>query len=206
MSNDTVSFLFLITIFFNCFLSTNTYSQILLPTQLHRISSPLTCPAPDPSLYYQPVIGIVTHPGDGASGRLSNATDASYIAASYVKFVEAAGARVVPLIYTDPEEILLKVSLSIYWVATMKWFVVIVMSILISSYLSRILFWLTKCTVRDYCGILIHWWIIVATRHTFKDRNDNAPLVYCMFASNFGEVKLLLCVWAATSNKRLTKW
>lgn len=115
MSNDAVSFLFLITVFFfNCFLSTNSYSEILLPTQLHRISSPVTCPAPDPNLYYQPVIGIVSHPGDGASGRLSNATDASYIAASYVKFVEAAGARVVPLIYTEPEEILLKVSLSIY--------------------------------------------------------------------------------------------
>ena len=109
MSNDTVLFLFLVTIFF-----TNSYSEILLPTELHRLSSPVTCPAPDPSLYYQPVIGIVSHPGDGASGRLSNATDASYIAASYVKFVEAAGARVVPLIYTEPEEILLKVSLSIY--------------------------------------------------------------------------------------------
>ncbi|AES66557.1 putative gamma-glutamyl hydrolase [Medicago truncatula] len=108
MSNDAVSFLFLITIFFGCFLSTDSYSEILLPTQLHRISSPVTCPAPDPNLYYQPVIGIVSHPGDGASGRLSNATDASYIAASYVKFVEAAGARVVPLIYTEPEEILLK--------------------------------------------------------------------------------------------------
>ncbi|CAA7397512.1 unnamed protein product [Spirodela intermedia] len=64
------------------------------------------CPFPDPSLYYRPVIGILSHPGDGASGRLSNATDASYIAASYVKFVESAGARVIPLIFNEPREII----------------------------------------------------------------------------------------------------
>ncbi|KAJ9562793.1 hypothetical protein OSB04_007953 [Centaurea solstitialis] len=65
-----------------------------------------TCPALDPRLNYRPVIGILSHPGDGASGRLSNATDASYIAASYVKFVESAGARVIPLIYNEPPEVL----------------------------------------------------------------------------------------------------
>ncbi|KAK0601489.1 hypothetical protein LWI29_024763 [Acer saccharum] len=64
------------------------------------------CPSPHANLNYRPVIGILSHPGDGASGRLSNATDASYIAASYVKFVESAGARVIPLIYNEPEEIL----------------------------------------------------------------------------------------------------
>ncbi|MQL81011.1 hypothetical protein Taro_013456 [Colocasia esculenta] len=64
------------------------------------------CPVPDPCLYYRPVIGILTHPGDGASGRLSNATNASYIAASYVKFVESAGARVIPLIYDEPRKVL----------------------------------------------------------------------------------------------------
>jgi gamma-glutamyl hydrolase len=56
------------------------------------------------------VIGILSHPGDGASGRLSNATNASYIAASYVKFVESAGARVIPLIYNEPPEILFEVT------------------------------------------------------------------------------------------------
>ncbi|XP_072953817.1 gamma-glutamyl hydrolase 2-like isoform X2 [Typha angustifolia] len=66
-----------------------------------------TCASPDPSLYYYPVIGIVSHPGDGASGRLSNATNASNIPASYVKFVESAGARVIPLIFNEPEEVLL---------------------------------------------------------------------------------------------------
>ena len=68
-----------------------------------------TCPSPNPNLYYRPVIGIVTHPGDGASGRLSNATNASSIAASYVKFVESAGARVIPLIYNESPQTLLKV-------------------------------------------------------------------------------------------------
>ncbi|RZC54360.1 hypothetical protein C5167_013219 [Papaver somniferum] len=52
-----------------------------------------SCIAPDSSLYYRPVIGILTHPGDGASGRLNNDKNASYIAASYVKFIESAGAR-----------------------------------------------------------------------------------------------------------------
>jgi gamma-glutamyl hydrolase len=115
MTNDVVLFLFFITIF-HYFHSANSRSEILLPSQLNRnslISSPVSCPAPDPNLYYQPVIGILSHPGDGASGRLSNATDASYIAASYVKFVEAAGARVVPLIYTEPWKKLLEVSIAI---------------------------------------------------------------------------------------------
>ncbi|KAJ8556085.1 hypothetical protein K7X08_022843 [Anisodus acutangulus] len=64
------------------------------------------CPSTDPTLNYRPVIGIVSHPGDGASGRLNNASDVSYIAASYVKFVEMAGARVIPIIYTEPPEII----------------------------------------------------------------------------------------------------
>ncbi|XP_078439081.1 gamma-glutamyl hydrolase 2-like [Wolffia australiana] len=64
------------------------------------------CSIADPSLYHRPVIGILSHPGDGASGRLSNATNGSYIAASYVKFVKAAGARVVPLIFNEPRKIL----------------------------------------------------------------------------------------------------
>ncbi|KAL4619784.1 hypothetical protein ACB098_06G074100 [Castanea mollissima] len=84
-------------------------STILLPTQNHQLGladSTTTCIAPDPNLNYRPVIGILSHPGDGASGRLSNATNASYIAASYVKFVESAGARVIPLIYNEPSHIL----------------------------------------------------------------------------------------------------
>ncbi|XP_054814424.1 gamma-glutamyl hydrolase 2-like isoform X2 [Prosopis cineraria] len=84
--------------------SAEAHYGILLPSQ--RSSS--ACPAPDPDFYYRPVIGIVSHPGDGASGSLTNVTNASYIAASYVKFVESAGARVIPLIYTEPSERLLK--------------------------------------------------------------------------------------------------
>ncbi|KAI3860169.1 hypothetical protein MKW92_014252 [Papaver armeniacum] len=57
-------------------------------------------------LYYRPVIGILSHPGDGASGRLNKDKNASYIAASYVKFIESAGARVIPFIYNEPKEIL----------------------------------------------------------------------------------------------------
>ncbi|XP_050371093.1 gamma-glutamyl hydrolase 2-like [Argentina anserina] len=80
---------------------------ILLPSQLDTSdSSPQRCSAPDPKLNYRPVIGILSHPGDGASGRLSNVTGTSYIAASYVKFVESAGARVIPLIYTEPSDVL----------------------------------------------------------------------------------------------------
>ncbi|XP_066366556.1 gamma-glutamyl hydrolase 2-like isoform X2 [Miscanthus floridulus] len=68
----------------------------------------VACAAPDPAVYDRPVIGIVSHPGDGAGGRISNTTATSYISASYVKFVEAAGARVIPLIYNEPEERLLE--------------------------------------------------------------------------------------------------
>ncbi|KDP46038.1 hypothetical protein JCGZ_13484 [Jatropha curcas] len=84
------------------------HSNILLPSQIDdESSSPVPrCPAPDPKLNYRPVIGILSHPGDGASRRLNNATNASYIAASYVKFVESAGARVIPLIYNEPPEVL----------------------------------------------------------------------------------------------------
>ncbi|XP_059284202.1 gamma-glutamyl hydrolase 2-like isoform X1 [Lycium ferocissimum] len=78
---------------------TTTETQLLFDTQQ-------SCPAPDSTLNYRPVIGIVSHPGDGATGRLSNATNVSYIAASYVKFAEMAGATVIPLLYTEPSQIL----------------------------------------------------------------------------------------------------
>lgn len=83
--------------------------SIELPTDHHegrpflfKPQSPVSCPVADPSLNYRPVIGILTHPGDGASGRLNNRTGVTNIPASYVKFVESAGARVIPLIHTDP--------------------------------------------------------------------------------------------------------
>ncbi|KAF9666690.1 hypothetical protein SADUNF_Sadunf16G0255000 [Salix dunnii] len=87
--------------------ATTTSPSILLPNKLADDSpSAPRCTASDINLNYRPVIGILSHPGDGASGRLNNATSASYIAASYVKFVESAGARVIPLIYNEPREIL----------------------------------------------------------------------------------------------------
>ncbi|XP_048498815.1 gamma-glutamyl hydrolase 2 isoform X2 [Beta vulgaris subsp. vulgaris] len=96
-------------------------NSIMLPIELdlsspsssyhHHFLSPPSpsprCSAPDSTLNFRPVIGILSHPGDGASGRLKNGTNVSYIASSYVKFVESAGARVIPLIYTDPLHILL---------------------------------------------------------------------------------------------------
>ncbi|KAK7848870.1 gamma-glutamyl hydrolase 2 [Quercus suber] len=95
-------------------------STILLPTQDHQLgladstttTTTTACITPDPNLNYRPVIGILSHPGDGASGRLNNATNASYIAASYVKFVESAGARVIPLIYNEPSHILFQIDFS----------------------------------------------------------------------------------------------
>ncbi|KAF6173351.1 hypothetical protein GIB67_027046 [Kingdonia uniflora] len=81
-------------------ITTAKSQPILLPGSLSM------CRSPDPNLYFRPVIGVLSHPGDGASGRLHNGTNTSYIAASYVKFVESAGARVIPLIYNEPLEIL----------------------------------------------------------------------------------------------------
>ncbi|XP_051135511.1 gamma-glutamyl hydrolase 2-like, partial [Andrographis paniculata] len=86
----------------------STAATILMPWEVDSFEAVPRCPAEDPSINYRPVVGILSHPGDGASGRLTNATNASYIAASYVKFVESAGARVIPLIYNEPEEVIYK--------------------------------------------------------------------------------------------------
>jgi len=52
----------------------------------------------DPPLNERPIIGILTQPGDPAPDGMS------YIAASYVKWVESAGARVVPIFYDMTDE------------------------------------------------------------------------------------------------------
>nr|XP_025610897.1 gamma-glutamyl hydrolase 2 isoform X3 [Arachis hypogaea] len=110
-----ILFLPLFFVFFNSIHyshSSNNNIIILQPTHRHHDTSSSSCPAPNPNLYYQPVIGIVTHPGDGASGRLSNSSAVSNIPASYVKFVEAGGARVVPLVYNEsPQKLLKKLDL-----------------------------------------------------------------------------------------------
>ena len=66
---------------------------------------------PEPAMTYQPVIGVLSQPGYADSQRVrdrfnatreNNYANLSFFAASYVKFVEAGGARVVPLIYNEP--------------------------------------------------------------------------------------------------------
>lgn len=54
----------------------------------------------DSNLNFRPVIGILSHP--------ARKSKASYIAASYVRFVQSAGARVIPLIYNEPRDTLFK--------------------------------------------------------------------------------------------------
>ncbi|KAG6607918.1 Gamma-glutamyl hydrolase 2, partial [Cucurbita argyrosperma subsp. sororia] len=100
-----ISFLIVFSLKFSLVDAANSFPNILMPSQFVLDSSP-SCTKMDLKLNYHPVIGILSHPGDGASGRLSNATNASYIAASYVKFVESAGARVIPIIYTEPLEVI----------------------------------------------------------------------------------------------------
>lgn len=69
----------------------------------------------DVPLNSQPLVGILSQPGDGmnhetklTSSIFFTENTTSYIAASYVKFVESGGARAVPLIYNEPEETLRK--------------------------------------------------------------------------------------------------
>ncbi|XP_020231366.1 gamma-glutamyl hydrolase [Cajanus cajan] len=108
MGNDSVCRLFFFLALSPCLLyAISQDHHIFLPTD-SLSSSAASCLATDPNLNYKPVIGILSHPGDGASGRLSNATGVSYIAASYVKFVESGGARVIPLLYNDSPQTLIK--------------------------------------------------------------------------------------------------
>ncbi|ONK81967.1 uncharacterized protein A4U43_C01F34750 [Asparagus officinalis] len=92
---------FSIIIFFFNLPTLSSSQSILLPGE---VRSPASCVPPDPALNYRPVIGILTHPGDGASNR----TGVTNIPASYVKFVESAGARVIPLVHTEPWETILE--------------------------------------------------------------------------------------------------
>ena len=56
-----------------------------------------------------PLIGIVSEPClSGVCGAPTDSPDTSYIAASYVKFIEMAGARAVALVYNDDRAELLK--------------------------------------------------------------------------------------------------
>ncbi|XP_013650136.2 probable gamma-glutamyl hydrolase 3 [Brassica napus] len=86
--------------------ATASTQLILLPSQ----HGDRTCSAPDPNLNDKPIIGILTHPGVGTFDAPHDHSlsyyekNVSYIAASYVKFAETGGARVIPLIYNEPQE------------------------------------------------------------------------------------------------------
>lgn len=106
--------------------SSESIPAILLPSQIGLDDSRAfdsrsshVCSSPDPNLNYKPVIGILTHPGDGRwdarRHSLRYATNISYIAASYVKLAETGGARVIPLIYNEPEELLFQVTMIYTW-------------------------------------------------------------------------------------------
>ncbi|GJP61329.1 hypothetical protein CLOP_g18500, partial [Closterium sp. NIES-67] len=84
--------------------------------------------AKPPAVHNQPLIGILSQPGDGDGGRAPRVNakgsanagnlevesrrredlNVSYIAASYVKWVESAGARPVHILYDDPDWLLAK--------------------------------------------------------------------------------------------------
>jgi len=96
-------------------------ARITLPSQ--RWSSSSASGGEAAVVNSRPLVGILSQPGDGMEYSLTSDWNAmgekplppnyttSYIAASYVKFVEAGGGRVVPLIYNEPEEVLREVGL-----------------------------------------------------------------------------------------------
>ncbi|KAL7143452.1 hypothetical protein ABFS83_08G191700 [Erythranthe nasuta] len=84
----------------------STTEALLLPNKAVDSHAVSRVPRPIPKFKFTPVIGILSHPGNGGSGSSNKTTKASYIAASYVKFVESAGARVIPLIYNEPLKVI----------------------------------------------------------------------------------------------------
>ncbi|XP_021303594.1 gamma-glutamyl hydrolase 2 [Sorghum bicolor] len=87
--------------------SSPTPEAIQLPRAASGHAQACAVAPADPAVNDRPVIGIVTHPGDGTYERRTHGPG-SYIAASYVRFVQSAGARVIPLLYDEPEERLLE--------------------------------------------------------------------------------------------------
>lgn len=86
--------------------------NIKLPSQRQGSS-------PDVPLNNRPLVGILSQPGAGYNHETNLSSDGgddatSYIAASYVKFVESGGARAVPLLYDEPEASLRKVGLAVF--------------------------------------------------------------------------------------------
>ncbi|KAM3395978.1 gamma-glutamyl hydrolase 1 [Capsicum galapagoense] len=80
--------------------------MVVIATESPELSIPPGCPVPSHELNYQPIIGIISQPGDGVSGRKNHSTEGSYIAASYVKFIESGGARVIPIVVEDSPKLI----------------------------------------------------------------------------------------------------
>ena len=53
---------------------------------------------------FRPIIGVVSEPVVPENQQVSGKKPTSYIAASYVKYLEMAGARVVPIVYDQPAD------------------------------------------------------------------------------------------------------
>eukprot|EP01132_Coremiostelium_polycephalum_P001921 gene1921-2356_t len=62
-----------------------------------------------PTVNNRPIIGILSQPTNGGMQTYG----AQYIAASYVKFVESGGARVVPILYDSPTSTIIEIFNSI---------------------------------------------------------------------------------------------
>lgn len=96
--------------------------QCVAGARMIKLPSSRRTPSERSAVTTRPLVGILSQPGDGMEYSLTSDWSAvgdetgdkpfppnyttSYIAASYVKFVEASGGRVVPLIYNEPEHIL----------------------------------------------------------------------------------------------------
>ncbi|GAM18533.1 hypothetical protein SAMD00019534_017080, partial [Acytostelium subglobosum LB1] len=71
------------------------YLSKLFITCVALMVASLCCVTPINAQNLRPIIGILSQPTDGDMAALGD----QYIAASYVKFIESAGARVVPILY-----------------------------------------------------------------------------------------------------------
>ncbi|CAK9882624.1 unnamed protein product [Sphagnum jensenii] len=91
--------------------ATTTAARILLPTnsKIRSKTEDSVGSRDNTGTNSRPLIGILSQPSCGEYATEADWTsNRSCIAASYVKFVESAGARAVPLLYNEPEETLIK--------------------------------------------------------------------------------------------------
>ncbi|KAI5078471.1 hypothetical protein GOP47_0006142 [Adiantum capillus-veneris] len=114
LQNSTLMIVHLLFLLLFCSIDAHKAEKSYTLRMKEPISKPSEqlCSGDEPTLQLRPLIGILSQPGDGDKGRLIkrmgwNSTNVSYIAASYVKFIEMGGARAVPLIYNEPFDTLL---------------------------------------------------------------------------------------------------